>query len=355
MAKQSGWLRGAAFVATALSLGACAHDPNGFGRGASLSDRECMARVMYFESNRSSEDGMLAVGTVVMNRLQSPKYPKTVCAVVGQSNQFAEGALTKSLDRRHSSWARADRVAGAVLAGQRHAGVGGAMFFHTAGYSFPYRNMRYVTLAGGNIFYDKRYPAPGAPAWPSSTMFAANASGTGAQQRSFVSDEPVRRSRPVLLASLDGEDGGTRGPLVLQGSSRAAAAPARPPAVARPPSLPEIEQPEVVASKPAAPLRLHPTTVVASAPAKAKPVMLASVRPDDSRAAAPHGQHRLQPGTAAAPSRPGARVAVAEAPPPKPRPIVLAMLSDQKARPLPPPRSIAALIEQDTEKRRVIR
>ena len=30
------------------------------------------------------------------------------------------------------------------------------MFFHTAGYSFPYRNMHYVVVAGGNAFYQKR-------------------------------------------------------------------------------------------------------------------------------------------------------------------------------------------------------
>jgi len=31
-----------------------------------------------------------------------------------------------------------------------------AMFFHTAGYSYPYSNMHYVTIQGGNAFYEKR-------------------------------------------------------------------------------------------------------------------------------------------------------------------------------------------------------
>ena len=38
-----------------------------------------MTRVMYFESNRSSAEGMLAVGTVVMNRVESASFP-TPCA-----------------------------------------------------------------------------------------------------------------------------------------------------------------------------------------------------------------------------------------------------------------------------------
>ena len=119
-----------------------------------LSDRDCMTRVMYFESNRSSPEGMLAVGTTVMNRLEAPGFPKTVCGVVGQPRQFADGVLDKSMAPREA--ARAAAVADRVLAGERHPQVGNAMFFHTAGYTFPYRNMHYVVVAGGNAFYEKR-------------------------------------------------------------------------------------------------------------------------------------------------------------------------------------------------------
>ena len=118
-----------------------------------LSERECMTRVMYFESNRSSEDGMLAVGTVVMNRIASGRYPQTVCGVVGQQNQFAPGALTSPMVPRLA--ARVARVADRVLDGERNDRVGGAMFFHTVGYTFPYTNMHYTAVAGGNAFYEK--------------------------------------------------------------------------------------------------------------------------------------------------------------------------------------------------------
>ena len=87
MATRSRSIPVAALLAVAASLGGCATSA-GLGGGRQLSERECMARVMYFESNRSSDDGMLAVGSVVMNRLQSPRYPKTVCAVVDQHNQL---------------------------------------------------------------------------------------------------------------------------------------------------------------------------------------------------------------------------------------------------------------------------
>lgn len=138
-------------AAAAPLFGGCAILPIG---QASLSDRECMTRVMYFESNRSSEEGMLAVGTTVMNRIESGRYPKTVCGVVGQPGQFAEGALTKSMNRREAQ--RIAAVADRVLAGERSGAVGGAMFFHTAGLTFPYTNMHYTAVAGGNAFYEKR-------------------------------------------------------------------------------------------------------------------------------------------------------------------------------------------------------
>ncbi|MBV8567191.1 MAG: cell wall hydrolase [Methylobacteriaceae bacterium] len=138
-------------VVTAASLGSCATLP--FQSSMATDEHECMARVMYFESNRSSDDGMLAVGTVVMNRLESGKYPRSVCGVVGQPGQFAAGALTSPI--LEPGRARAERIAAAVLSGQRHPGMDGVMFFHTAGLHFPYHNMHYVLVAGGNAFYEK--------------------------------------------------------------------------------------------------------------------------------------------------------------------------------------------------------
>lgn len=136
-----------------LTLAACGSVPKGGGGSRA---RDCMARVMYFESNRSSDDGMLAVGTVVMNRVGSGKYPNSVCGVVGQSRQFAPGVLSKPMQEGKSR-ERAYRNADAVLGGKRHRGVGKrAMFFHTAGYNYPYTNMHYQVIAGGNAFYEKR-------------------------------------------------------------------------------------------------------------------------------------------------------------------------------------------------------
>lgn len=122
--------------------------------GYSGKDRECLTRVMFFESNRSSRDGMIAVGTVVMNRLRSGQHGNTICEVVGERGQFAPGVLSRPLNSK----ALPDVVeaADAVLKGERAPKLKNAMHFHTAGLKFPYKNMHYVEVAGGNAFYEKR-------------------------------------------------------------------------------------------------------------------------------------------------------------------------------------------------------
>lgn len=117
-----------------------------------LTDVECMARAMYFESNRKREDGMLAVGTVVANRLESGRYASTVCGVVGQTSQFAPGVLSRRMAEKKPA-EKARQVAEAVLNGLRHPAAGDAMFFHTADVPFRNDDKDYVLVSGGNAFY----------------------------------------------------------------------------------------------------------------------------------------------------------------------------------------------------------
>lgn len=120
--------------------------------GHSLGDRECLARAMYFESRRTAEDGMLAVGTIVANRLEAGRYGDTICEVVGRYAQFAPGVLSrKMVEREPAELAR--RVADAVLSGRRHPVAGNVLYFHT--HNVPFRNddKHYVLVSGGNAFY----------------------------------------------------------------------------------------------------------------------------------------------------------------------------------------------------------
>ena len=127
-------------------------------------ERDCLGRAMYFEAKRSEADGLLAVGTVVMNRFEAPSSPGSICGVVGQPRQFAAGVLTKPMAAKDIQ--KVADVTDAVLDGARHPAVGRAMHFHVAGRRFPYDNMHYVAEAGGNVFYEKRKASPAEPAAP---------------------------------------------------------------------------------------------------------------------------------------------------------------------------------------------
>ncbi|ARJ69184.1 cell wall hydrolase [Paracoccus contaminans] len=139
-------IRPALWLMLGLALSGC-------GLARRQSEQDCMMRAMYFESNRSSREGMIAVGSVVMNRLQSGKYPRSVCGVVGQPRQFAPGVLTRPMKARDMRLAQ--EAAAAVLRGERHPRIGNAMFFHQAGLRTGYDNAHYVLIAGGNAFYER--------------------------------------------------------------------------------------------------------------------------------------------------------------------------------------------------------
>jgi len=49
----------------------------------------CLAATVFFEARDQPPDGQQAVADVVMTRVDSPRWPDTVCAVVYQHKQFS--------------------------------------------------------------------------------------------------------------------------------------------------------------------------------------------------------------------------------------------------------------------------
>jgi len=52
---------------------------------------ECLALNIYFETSASSLADAMAVSDVVLNRVNSTKFPDTVCKVVKQGKQDSNG------------------------------------------------------------------------------------------------------------------------------------------------------------------------------------------------------------------------------------------------------------------------
>jgi len=63
---------------------------------------ECMSKNIYFEAALESTAGKLAVAQVTMNRVNSERYPNTVCKVVYQGRHYESGIPIKN--RCQFSW-----------------------------------------------------------------------------------------------------------------------------------------------------------------------------------------------------------------------------------------------------------
>ena len=50
---------------------------------------ECLAVVVFFEARDQPIEGQMAVAEVVMNRVESDRWPDTICGVVFQDKQFS--------------------------------------------------------------------------------------------------------------------------------------------------------------------------------------------------------------------------------------------------------------------------
>lgn len=130
----------------------------------SSEDRYCLQQNIYFEARNQSELGMIAVAWVTMNRVDSERYPDTICEVVWQRKQFSwthDGLSDRPgknvIEQR--AWERAGYVMNLVLhdwAYGKEDAVAEATHYH-ADYIRPYWASSYTKVAtvGDHIFYRK--------------------------------------------------------------------------------------------------------------------------------------------------------------------------------------------------------
>ncbi|HVW57992.1 MAG TPA: cell wall hydrolase [Rhizobiaceae bacterium] len=125
-------------------------------------EQRCLTAAIYFEARGESVKGQAAVAQVVLNRVRNPAYPKTICAVVYQNDdwrnacQFSfacDGIKERVTEPKH--WKMAEEVAMAVTAGKIWLpDVGSATHYH-ATYVHPRwaHAMEMVKKIGKHLFY----------------------------------------------------------------------------------------------------------------------------------------------------------------------------------------------------------
>lgn len=114
---------------------------------------KCLTEALYFEARGESAAGQRAVAEVILNRVDHPAFPKSVCGVVNQGGQFSyKGGNLRFRDR--GALIRAQRIAAEALAGAPRTLTNGATYFHTTQVrpSWTKRFTR-TTRIGSHIFY----------------------------------------------------------------------------------------------------------------------------------------------------------------------------------------------------------
>ena len=122
-------------------------------------DWQCLTEALYFEARGETLKGQFAVAEVILNRVDSPLYPRTVCGVVQQRGgggcQFSYVCDGRA-DRMGDGAARdrAGRIARAMLDGAPRMLTEGATHFHTRGVQ-PAWSKRFAHTAsiGAHVFY----------------------------------------------------------------------------------------------------------------------------------------------------------------------------------------------------------
>jgi len=128
----------------------------------------CLALNIYFEARDQPVLGQIAVAHVVINRVDSPRFPNDVCSVVSQGptmwdgdfpirhrcqfSWYCDGMSDKPREVR--PWQIAREIADLVLRGSLSDTSGGAMFYHSI-YVNPdwSKEMRVTAIIGDHIFY----------------------------------------------------------------------------------------------------------------------------------------------------------------------------------------------------------
>jgi len=129
---------------------------------------QCMALNVYYEARGSNLADRAAVADVVLNRVNDSRYPDTVCGVVKQGLQNADGSMRRNkcqfswyCDGKHDRpldedrWVEAQSIAWNMVEENKYRGITeGATHYH-ATYVNPRwaSTLQLVGRIGAHIFY----------------------------------------------------------------------------------------------------------------------------------------------------------------------------------------------------------
>lgn len=122
---------------------------------------KCLSEALYFEARGETVKGQFAVAEVIMNRVDSARFPGNVCGVINQgTGRKYQCQFTYTCDGNPEhiaeprAWERVGKVARAVLDGRAPDLTNGATHYHTTAVRPKWSRVYTKTAAiGVHVFY----------------------------------------------------------------------------------------------------------------------------------------------------------------------------------------------------------
>ena len=124
-------------------------------------DWRCLAEAIYFEARGEATRGQVAVAEVILNRVDSRRFPSTVCGVVMQGSerrnacQFSYACDGKpEFIAETKAFAKAAKIAKMMLEGRPRVLTGAATHYHTTAVNPRWASkLTKTTQIGEHLFY----------------------------------------------------------------------------------------------------------------------------------------------------------------------------------------------------------
>ena len=134
-------------------------------KAAMETQEDCLVKNIYYEAGHEPYEGKLAVAQVTLNRVESGKFPSSVCGVVKQKNVVEDRVICQfswvcenyaSIPINRQMWEESREIAKKVLyENVRFVQLEDALYFHNDQVR-PNWNKRRIEKIGRHIFYGDR-------------------------------------------------------------------------------------------------------------------------------------------------------------------------------------------------------
>ncbi len=121
----------------------------------------CLAEALYFESRGESVEGQFAVAEVILNRVDSDRFPNSICAVVHQGSRrknacqfsFACDGIAEVI-HEPAAFEQVGKIAKLMVDGAARSLTDGATYFHTHNVRPSWsRKFTMTATIGAHLFY----------------------------------------------------------------------------------------------------------------------------------------------------------------------------------------------------------